>query len=137
MRITEKEAAALGITTNFTPEDNEQTKYFMDVLKTKRNKYNAVKTKVDGITFDSKREAEYYSELKLRQKAGEILGFCRQPQFVLDDAGTTYRADFIVFYPDGKAEVIDVKGVETQVFKLKMKMFKMRYPGLEVRTVSV
>jgi hypothetical protein len=119
-RLTEEEARQYGLT---------------DKPKKRKSKYNAVRTKVDGITFDSKREAEYYSELKIRQKAGEILGFSRQDQFVLDDAGTVYRADFVIFYPDGRYEIVDVKGVKTQVFKLKMKMLKMRYPGLEVVTV--
>jgi len=39
----------------------------------KKHKYNARKTVVDGITFDSKREAEYYCELKLRVRAGLFL----------------------------------------------------------------
>ena len=116
MKLTEKEAAALGI-------------------KTKRNKYNAQKTKIDGITFDSRAEADYYAELKLRLRAGEITGYCRQPQFILD-AGTVYRADFIVFYPDGHAEVIDVKGVETDVFRLKMAMMKTHYSQIEVKKVK-
>lgn len=119
-QMTEKEARAYGL---------------MDKPKKKRSKFNAVRTKVDGITFDSKREAEYYSELKLRQKAGEILGFSRQDQFVLDDAGTVYRADFVVYYLDGRYQIVDVKGVQTDVFKLKMAMLRMRYPGLEVKIV--
>lgn len=120
-QMTEKEALQYGLT---------------DKPKKKRSKYNAVLTKVDGITFDSKREAEYYSELKLRQKAGEILGFSRQDQFVLDDAGTTYRADFVIYYPDWRYQIVDVKGVKTDVFKLKMAMLRMRYPGLEVVIVK-
>lgn len=120
-QMTEKEARAYGL---------------MDKPKKKRSKFNAVRTKVDGITFDSKREAEYYSELKLRQKAGEILGFSRQDQFILDDSGTVYRADFVIFYPNGRYQIVDVKGVKTDVFRLKMKMLKQRYPGLEVVIVE-
>ena len=120
-QMTEKEARQYGLT---------------DKPKKKRSKFNAVKTKVDGITFDSKREAEYYCELKLRQKTGEILGYSRQDQFILDDAGTVYRADFVVYFPDGRYQIVDVKGVKTDVFRLKMKMLKQRYPGLEVVIVE-
>lgn len=105
--------------------------------KEKKSKYGAKKTKIDGICFDSKLEAEYYSMLKLRQKAGEIAGFCRQPRFVViegqnGEKGTEYVADFIEFMPDGRYRIVDVKGMKTEVFRLKMKAFRARYPGLEV-----
>ena len=136
MKLTEKEAAELGILP--TAEEEKRAEWINNKTihkQKKRNKYNAVKTKVDGITFDSKAEADYYAELKLRLRAGEITGYCRQPQFVLD-AGTVYRADFVVFYPDGHAEVIDVKGMETDVFRLKMAMMKTHYPEIEVKKVK-
>ena len=38
----------------------------------KRSKYGAVSTSVDGIWFASKLEAQRYSELKLMEKAGAI-----------------------------------------------------------------
>lgn len=102
-----------------------------------KSKYGAKRTKIDGLLFDSKKEAEYYSELKLLQLGGEITGFCMQPTFLLQE-GTeerepiTYRADFIVFYPDGTYEIVDTKGMETDVFKLKEKMFNSRYPHLNL-----
>ena len=51
--------------------------------KPRRNKFGARKTVVGGITFDSKREAEYYAELKLREKAGEVHEIELQPEFRL------------------------------------------------------
>ena len=42
------------------------------------NKYGAIKTTVDGITFDSKREAERWCELRLLERAGEIRNLRRQ-----------------------------------------------------------
>ena len=39
----------------------------------KKSKYSSAKTDVDGITFDSKKEAEFYAELKLRERAGESM----------------------------------------------------------------
>lgn len=109
--------------------------------KPKRNKYNAKKTWVDGICFDSKREADYYNSLKLLMRAGEIKGFCRQPEFILtpgdeETRATTYKADFIVFHKDDRVEIVDVKGFETENFKLKQKMFKEKYPNLELRIVK-
>ena len=74
------------------------------------SKYNAKKTKVDGHTFDSKKEADYYCELKLKLQAKEIRGFCLQPIFILADE-LKYKADFIVFNNNGTTEIIDVKRI--------------------------
>ena len=60
----------------------------------KKTKYRANKTSIDGHTFDSKKEAEYYCELKMRLQAKEINGFCLQPTFMLAP-GLKYKADFI------------------------------------------
>jgi len=54
---------------------------FMATLK--KNKYNAKQTVVDGITFDSKKEAKRYGELKLLEKAGEISQLGIQPSIKL------------------------------------------------------
>lgn len=70
------------------------------------NKYNNHKTIVDGIKFDSIREAERYQELKLLEEAGEISHLELQPVVVLQDKfiyqgktirAITYRADFAYF----------------------------------------
>ena len=104
----------------------------------KPSKYNNKRIHVDGVLFDSKKEADYYGDLKLQLKAGAIKGFCRQPEFILT-AGfgnrkpVTYKADFIVFNLDGTADVIDVKGVETEVFKIKKKLFADKFPELELK----
>ena len=104
------------------------------------SKYNAHKTTIDGITFDSKKEADYYCYLKLLKRAGEIKDFELQPEFVLQDgyrdaAGKwvrpiIYRADFRVTYADGREVVIDTKGCRTQVYAMKKKMLLKRYPDL-------
>ena len=92
----------------------------------KRSKYGAVKTKIDGQIFDSKKEADYYCELKLRLQAGEIKGFCLQPTFILAE-GLKYKADFIVFNNDGTTEVIDVKGFKTKEYITKKKVFDDKF----------
>ncbi len=101
------------------------------------SKYNAKKTVVDGIEFDSLREADRYCELKLLEKANEIRNLELQPRFLLQDKfkdkmGTTHRkieyvADFMYVDKDDKKIVEDVKGVMTDVYKLKKKMFLNLY----------
>ena len=94
--------------------------------KKKKSKYRANKTSVDGHTFDSKKEAEYYCELKLKLQGKEINGFCLQPTFMLAP-GLKYKADFIVFNKDNTYEVIDVKGVRTKEYIAKKKVFEDKY----------
>ena len=74
-----------------------------------RPKYHAVPTKLDGFTFASKAEAEYYAHLCLLRKAGEVLHVDVHPVFTLGP-GDKVRLDFLVWYPDGTVEGIDVKG---------------------------
>lgn len=102
-----------------------------------RSKYNAIKTLVDGIKFDSIKEAKRYQELKLLERAGAIKELELQPRFLLQDKftldGTTHRkieyvGDFK--YWDNKEKkwiVEDVKGVKTQVYLIKKKLFLKRY----------
>ncbi len=94
--------------------------------KGKKSKYGAIKTSVDGQTFDSKKEAEYYCNLKLRLLSGDIKGFCLQPIFILAP-GLKYKADFIIFNNDGTSEVIDVKGFKTKEYITKKKVFEDKY----------
>ena len=101
----------------------------------KRPKYNAKKTIVDGIKFDSKKEAAYYAELKLRKRAGEVVGFLRQVPLHLA-CGTVYRMDFLVFYSDGTCKGIEVKGYETPEWKIKKKMVDNEYPWFELEVVK-
>ena len=107
----------------------------------KRNKYNNKKTWADGICFDSRKEANYYSVLKTLHTAGEIKGFCRQPEFVLvegnaEERAITYKADFIVFHNDERVEIIDVKGYETEQWKRTYKQFRLKYPELELKIIK-
>ncbi|HFU6418556.1 TPA: DUF1064 domain-containing protein, partial [Listeria monocytogenes] len=101
-----------------------------------RNKYNAKKVVIDNIKFDSKAEAAYYQQLKLLKMSGEVVSFDLQPEFILQDSfvkngkkyhAIKYRADFLVRYKDGHEELIDVKGMLTNEFILKRKLFEMRY----------
>ena len=99
----------------------------------KRNKYHNKPTMVDGIRFASKKEAERYLVLKLAERAGQIKNLELQPVFKFP-MGFSYRADFAY---DCKEEHIieDVKGVETDVFKLKLKCFNYFYKDYSLRIV--
>lgn len=122
LRMTEAEAKKLGV------KVSDQKK---------RSKYNARKVRVDGIAFDSQAEANYYCRLKLLLRAGEIDGFCRQARFVVTEGrngerGTEYVTDFVVFYPDGSYRIVDVKGVKTDAFRIKVKCMREKYPKLKI-----
>lgn len=99
-----------------------------------KSKYNNQKTIVDGIKFDSKKEATRYQELKLLQSSGKIAELRLQVPFMLvpatdEERAVKYIADFV--YLDinaGQMIVEDVKGYRTDVYKLKRKLFKYRYP---------
>ena len=90
------------------------------------SKYRANKVSIDGHTFDSQKEANYYCELKLRLQGNEINGFCLQPTFILAPK-LKYKADFIIFHKDNSTEIIDVKGVKTKEYIAKKKVLEDKY----------
>ena len=96
------------------------------------NKYRNIKTVVDGITFDSKREAFYYQIFKKQEQLGHIKDLKLQVpfHFVLNGKKIfTYKADFTYINPncDNYLQVVDVKGVQTPVFKLKKKLIEAQH----------
>jgi len=93
----------------------------------RRNKYGAVKTTVDGIVFDSKREARYYEQLKLERDCKIVAYFLRQVSIHLP-GGTRLVIDFLVFYTDGRVRYLDAKGRETPAFKIKRREIQHHYP---------
>lgn len=118
------------------------------------SKYKNVKTTVNGITFDSKVEAERYSQLMLLLNAGVIKDLKLQPTFTLCEAyitpdgekiqATKYKADFSYqrkTAPDANGNtywipvVEDVKGFETDVFKLKERWMLEKY-GIRIVKVK-
>ena len=111
----------------------------------RRGKYGAIRTKLDGFSFDSRAEARRYSELKLMQMAGAISGLSVHPVYVLQDPfklagktirGIAYEADF-EYLDDSDLIAEDVKGIQTEVFKIKRKMFLKKYPHIELRLIGV
>ena len=106
------------------------------------SKYRSRKTTVYGITFDSKKEANRYCELRLLEMAGKIKDLELQYQFVLQPPfkkngktirAITYIADFVYFDLERKKIVVeDVKGYKTKEYMLKRKMFEYKFPDLTI-----
>ena len=120
----------------------------------KNNKYSNQKVTIDGETFDSKREAKRYFELKLLERAGEIKNLKRQEKYVVippqyewitDAKGKPkqrciereccYIADFV--YHDartGELVVEDTKGVRTEKYIIKRKLMLKEY-GIKISEI--
>ncbi len=105
----------------------------------KRPKYGNKRVELDGIVFDSKAERDYYANLKLRERAGEVGGVeIHRPFTILGPKGElicTYKCDFAFWdHVEDRFRVVDVKGVETAVFKLKRKLMRV-FAGIEVEVI--
>lgn len=90
-------------------------------------KYRNLKTLVDGIVFDSQKEARRYGELKLLVRSGEIHSLELQPRFPVVINGVkvcTYVADFGYVDHTGSPVVEDSKGFKTPIYNLKKKLVK-------------
>lgn len=113
------------------------------------SKYHAKKVTVDGITFDSRKEANRFCELKWLERAGKIKNLQRQVKFELtpafkDHTGkvfektSSYTADFVydeVLTTGQTLQIVeDVKGYRTKEYILKRKMMFARY-GIRIREV--
>lgn len=127
---------------------------YKSLMKKGKNKYHAKKTTFDGITFDSKREAYRYLELRVLEKAGKIKNLHRQVKFVLipahrepDTIGKnggihkgklierecSYIADF-VYEENGKKVVEDAKGKRLPDYIIKRKLMLWVH-GIRIREV--
>lgn len=103
----------------------------------KENKYHNRKVTVDGITFDSVKEASRYQELKMLERAGEITALVRQVKIELIPKTKLYRAcyyipDFTYFDKRVQKTIYeDVKGMKTKEYLLKRKLLYWRH-GIEI-----
>ena len=106
------------------------------------SKYHARRTILQNVVFDSQAEALRWMELQALEQAGEITALVRQPRYVLQEPFTdsdgkrqraiTYVGDF-AYVQDGRQVCEDVKGLYLPVFLLKAKLFRRRYPNIELR----
>jgi Protein of unknown function (DUF1064) len=101
------------------------------------NKYRAVRTTIDGITFDSKREAARYLELRTLERAGLITNLQRPKPYQLTVNGVKigrYKPDFT--YVENGAEVVeDVKSPATKKARdyVLRKKLMLAIHGIEIR----
>lgn len=119
------------------------------------SKYGAKKTEIDGIVFDSKKEANYYIKLKAMEQAGEISELDLQKPFELIpvqrepstftkkgkevlgkviERKCCYVADFWYKDKDGVCHCVDTKGFKTADYKIKKKLMLWRY-GIKIEEV--
>lgn len=101
----------------------------------KRNKFNAKKTVVDGITFDSKKESVRYEQLKKYIEGNLISGLKLQVSYELipkqtingkTERAVKYVADFVYYDNVLNKEITeDVKGMITDLFRVKYKLMKL------------
>lgn len=99
----------------------------LNTTKFFKHKYHARPTKIDGVRYDSKKEARYAGQLRILQKNGDILFFLRQVPFHLSGK-TTYRCDFMEFWANGDIKFVDIKGYDTPISKLKRRQVEDTYP---------
>jgi hypothetical protein len=98
------------------------------------SKYHNKKTEIDGIVFDSKREANRWVELQYMEKAGAISGLSRQVPFKLEVNGIlvcVYKSDF-AYVEQGEYVVEDAKGMKTDVYRIKKRLM-WACLGIEIR----
>jgi len=103
-----------------------------------RNKYNARKVHIDGLTFDSLAEHRRWCELTLLRDNGLIAGLTPHDRFPLYVNGVLvchYEADF-VYAENNRMVVEDVKGMKTDIYRLKKKMMRACW-GVEIREIGV
>jgi hypothetical protein len=109
----------------------------------KKNKYHAVKTEVNGVIYDSKKESRRGQYLEELQKFGKIKELERQKRFQLIEPfnyhgkkyqGVTWVADFYYFDNEkGKYIAEDVKSKITRKkaeYRIKIKLFMLKYPKI-------
>jgi hypothetical protein len=120
----------------------------VQLTRKRRNKHGARKTVVDGITFDSTKEAQRYQQLKVAQAGGMIKDLQLQPRFVLQEGFRSkwwpekVRAIYVTWdfmYREGERQVVeDVKGPSTRRladYSLRRRLFLKRYPEVVFREV--
>ena len=99
-------------------------------LKFGTTKYYNKRQEYGGHSYMSKLEADVAWQLDMRIKAGEVKSYDRQVKISLDVKGhhiCNYIIDFVVHCTDGTTEYLEAKGFETDVWKMKWKLFEALY----------
>lgn len=111
---------------------------------TPRNKYGARKVTIEGIVFDSAKEAKRWQQLRLMERAGEIRSLQRQVSYTLvpmqpggirTERSVRYVADFVYERKDGTPVIEDVKSPATRTAEYIVKRKLMKQLGWEITEV--
>lgn len=93
------------------------------------SKYGSRRAMRNGFGFDSEKEAKYFDQLTIRQKAGDIMGFLWQVPLRMP-GNVTYWCDFQVFEKDGSVHWVDTKGFKTAMYKTKLRLVNHYFPWI-------
>jgi hypothetical protein len=99
------------------------------------NKYHARRTLWAGEVYDSAGEARYAQHLALLQAAGHIRSWCRGRRWELVP-GLTLQPDFEVVDQAGQLRAVDFKGVVTEPFRIKARVWAAVYPDVPLVVVT-
>lgn len=108
-----------------------------------RQKFNATPMVVEGIRFQSRREATRYLQLRALELRGEIRQLERQVPFPIETVNLVtgeitrvarYFADFTYLTADGRRVVEDAKGMRTETYKLKKRLVEAQH-GITITEV--
>jgi len=100
------------------------------IIRQTRNKYGNISKVYNNRLYASKKEARYAQELDLRKKARDIKSWRPQIKIDLQSNGhhiCNYYIDFEITHNDDSIEFVEVKGFETEVWRLKWKIFESIY----------
>lgn len=109
----------------------------------KKKKYHNVTTEYNGIKYDSKLEAKTAQDLDWQLRSGDIKEWKRQVKIPLKVNGVfiaNYYCDFRYVDKNGQVVYLEAKGMETELFRLKWKIFTATIheidPGAEMIIVK-
>jgi hypothetical protein len=100
-----------------------------------RHKYNASPQKRDGHRYDSKAELAFAQQLDRSKVAGEVVQYLRQVPFHLP-GGVKYVCDFLIFEASGSVRLVDIKGMDTPMSKMKRKQVEELYAPIVIEVVK-
>jgi hypothetical protein len=118
--------------------EGDQSNHIIEDVLPSPSKLHNVRTRVDGITFDSLSEAKRYGELKIEAMAGVIGDLLVHQRFCLDVNGVhicDYESDFS-YRRNGRLVVEDVKSrpTVTRLYRVKKKLMRAIH-GVEIQEV--
>lgn len=104
------------------------------------NKYNSTSHEYNGRVYHSKAEAGWAQNYDLMLKSGELTEVIPQYKIPLDVNGKhicNYIIDFKLTHADGEEEYAEIKGFDTDTWRLKFKLLEALHPDWKLTIVRV